>query len=192
MQLAQIAKDLDASIPELRSLLVAEVDTLKLIDALRTKRFAAEKLQPLFVDWCQKKEKALFTAAENDLQNQFKRTVAYRNTKGEIDVDVSKDTLLGLAGAALSGAATVATIPGIMIEPMAAVSETADPDTSAKNTLATISARPSPPRIQPTRPLAKSTRRREIPPNDINVPVSIKSGIDNRTKLFSPSNSRIG
>lgn len=118
----RIAKDLEASIPELRSLLTAEVDKLKTLDALRTKRFAAEKLQPLFTDWCEKKEKALFTAAEKDLQNQFKRTVAYRSTKGEIDVDVSKDSLLNLAGAALSGAATVATIPAIVLLSSATVS----------------------------------------------------------------------
>lgn len=118
----QIAKDLEESIPELRSMLVAEVDVLKPADALRTKHFAAEKLQPLFADWCQKKEKELFTAAEEDLQNQFKRTIAYRSTKGEIDVDVSKDALLNVAGAALSGAATVATIPAIVIFSSATVS----------------------------------------------------------------------
>lgn len=111
----KIARDLEASTPELRRVLIAEVDALKPFDALRTKRFAAKTLQPLFADWCKKKEEELFAAAESDLQNQFKRTLAYRSTKGEIDIDLKKDVLLNLAGAALSGAATVATIPAIVV-----------------------------------------------------------------------------
>lgn len=118
----QIAKDLDASIPELRSLLFAEIDDMKRIDTFRTKRLTSEKLQPLFVDWCQKKEHALLTAAENDLQNQFKRTVAYRRANNKINVDVSKAFLLDLAGAALSSVAAAATIPAIVALSTTAVS----------------------------------------------------------------------
>lgn len=111
----KIEKDLEASVPELRALLFSQIDALKPIDGLRIKRYAAKKLQPLFVDWCRRKEMTLFAAAEEDLQNKFDRNATYSVTESGIDVDVSKDVLLNLASVTLSGAATVATIPAIVI-----------------------------------------------------------------------------
>ena len=117
-----ISKDLDASIPELKSLLFSEVDKIEFVDALRAKRYTTEKLQPLFVDWCRKKEEDLLTAAENDLRNQFKRVVEQRSARSEMEINISKESLLDIAGAALSGAATAATIPAMLSFSAATVS----------------------------------------------------------------------
>ncbi len=79
-----------------------------------------------------------------------------------------------------------------MIEPIAAVSATAEPDMSAKMTLAPTSAMPSPPRIPPKMLVAKAASRVAIPLDDISVPVSIKSGIASRITLLVPSKNRCG
>ncbi len=109
-----IAKDLDASIPGLRAQLFAEVDKIQFGDTIRLQRYVADKLQPLFVAWSKKKEEEILSAAENDLRNQFKRTVAYRSANSEMEINVSKESLLDLAGVALSGTAALAIIPAIV------------------------------------------------------------------------------
>lgn len=109
-----ITKDLDASIPDLRAQLFAEVEKIKLVDSIRAKRYVVDKLQPLFVAWCKKKEGEILSAAENDLRDQFNRTVADRSVKSEVEIDVSRESLLDLAGATLSGVAAVASIPAII------------------------------------------------------------------------------
>ncbi len=109
-----IIKDLDASIPDLRAQLFVEVEKIKLADSIRSQRYIVEKLQSLFVAWCKKKEEEILSAAENDLRNQFKRTVACGGAKSEMEIDVSKASLLDLAGATLSGVAAVASIPAIV------------------------------------------------------------------------------
>ena len=61
-------------------------------------------------------------------------------------------------------------IAGIMIEPMAAVSAAADPDTPEKMVADTIDTCASPPRTCPTSALAKPTIFCVSPPSDMRLP----------------------
>jgi hypothetical protein len=81
---------------------------------------------------------------------------------------------------------------GIRMLPKAAASATADPDISAKNMEVTIFTMASPPRINPTRALAKSINLREIPAEFIKLPVRTKRGMAKRGKLSAPLNNLKG
>ena len=83
-------------------------------------------------------------------------------------------------------------MPGNMTLPIAAVSDAADPDISAKITLAITFAGISPPRIQPNIALAKSMSRRAIPPACMMAPASIKKGTAISVNESSPTNIRCG
>ena len=84
--------------------------------------------------------------------------------------------------AAISAAEKPASKPrrfmmGIMVELMAAVSATAEPEMPAKNIEATTATWARPPAIQPTRQLEKRTRRADMPPVSIRAPARMKNGI---------------
>src|SRR5258706_2015399 len=83
-------------------------------------------------------------------------------------------------------------MPGIITEPMAAVSAVAEPDRSAKNMLATMVTCPMPPRMKPTSACEKSMIRLETPPESMMAPVSMKNGIARRPKLLRLANSCCG
>ena len=53
----------------------------------------------------------------------------------------------------------------------------AEPEIAAKNALASVVIKASPPAIVPTRLSAKSTKRREMPPEPIRFPANIKKGM---------------
>jgi hypothetical protein len=73
--------------------------------------------------------------------------------------------------------------------PMAAVSAAAEPEIPEKNIEATILAQARPPGSQPTRLSEKSMIRREMPPDSMIDPASIKSGTANRSKESTPAKS---
>ncbi len=60
----------------------------------------------------------------------------------------------------------------------------------AKNMAAMTATIPSPPYTKPTRLLAKSTRRREMPPVSIRPPANMKKGTAIRGNESQPVNSR--
>jgi hypothetical protein len=76
--------------------------------------------------------------------------------------------------------------------PRAAASATAEPDTSEKNMLERVVVMASPPRTNPTRLAAKSTRRFEIPAWFISAPAKMKRGTATMGKLSVPLNRRRG
>ena len=61
--------------------------------------------------------------------------------------------------------------------PMAKVVATDEPDTAAKIMQVSTHVMGKPPCTPPTRLLANSTRRREIPPDSMMLPAKIKKGI---------------
>ncbi|GAB1485805.1 hypothetical protein MASR2M79_08520 [Aminivibrio sp.] len=65
---------------------------------------------------------------------------------------------------------------------MAAQVAAADPERAPKKADATTITCANPPRIQPTRQLAKRTILRDIPPISINLPASIKNGMAIKVK----------
>ena len=75
---------------------------------------------------------------------------------------------------------------GIMTEPMAEVSATAEPERLPKNMQATELTMESPPGSRPTKTLAKSTIRLASPPAPSNCPVMMKKGIARREKALMP------
>src|SRR5512139_1301210 len=75
---------------------------------------------------------------------------------------------------------------GIMTEPMAEVSATADPERLPKNMQATELTMESPPGNRPTKRLAKSTMRFASPPAPSNWPVMMKNGMARSEKAFVP------
>jgi hypothetical protein len=77
-------------------------------------------------------------------------------------------------------------MPGIMIEPRAATSATAEPEISAKNSEAPIETCASPPRIQPKTADANAIRRCEMPDAFMIAPARMNSGIASRGKLVAP------
>lgn len=81
---------------------------------------------------------------------------------------------------------------GMRMLPRAAASATADPDISAKNIEVTIFTMASPPRINPTRALAKLINLCEMPAEFIKLPVSTNRGMANRGKLSAPLNNLKG
>ena len=66
---------------------------------------------------------------------------------------------------------------GMRMAPTAKVVATLDPDRAAKTMLVRTQARASPPRTPPTRLLARSTRRVEMPPASMRLPARMKKGI---------------
>src|SRR6056297_321053 len=74
-------------------------------------------------------------------------------------------------------------IIGIIVDPMAVVSATAEPEMPAKIVEAITATWPRPPRIHPTRYDEKFTRRRDIPPRSISAPAAMKNGIASIGKL---------
>src|SRR5574341_2060433 len=75
---------------------------------------------------------------------------------------------------------------GITTWPMAAASATADPEISEKNMEATMVTMARPPRMNPTRALARLMRRVEIPEVVISPPARMKSGMASRGNLEAP------
>ena len=82
------------------------------------------------------------------------------------------------------------TIAGIMMEPMATTVAGAEPEIAAKNMQAMIAMIPRPPWMWPTKAVAKSIRRLEMPPRSINAPATIKSGMASRGNESQPENIR--
>src|SRR5262252_8338785 len=77
-------------------------------------------------------------------------------------------------------------MPGIRIDPSAAMSATAEPEISAKNIDAPIDTCASPPRIQPKSDEANAISRREIPDAFMIAPAKMKSGMASSGKLVAP------
>ena len=77
-------------------------------------------------------------------------------------------------------------ISGIVIEPIAAVSALAEPQTPEKNIVPKTTTMPKPPRTRPTRTKDMFTIRPAIPPWPIIVPAKIKSGIANKVNESMP------
>ncbi len=75
-----------------------------------------------------------------------------------------------------------------MIEPMAAVSAAEEPETPEKKIVATMTTWASPPRMWPTRTLAKRTSRAEIPPVSMKRPARMKKGTARSGKESRPVN----
>ena len=80
-------------------------------------------------------------------------------------------------------------IIGIRIEPMEETSATDDPDMPPKNIEARMFTMASPPRMKPTKMLAKLTSRQAMPPSAINAPAKTKNGMARREKLSTPSDT---
>ena len=74
-----------------------------------------------------------------------------------------------------------------MIPPTAAVAATPLPVIAAKKTLATITARASPPVKCPTSDFAKAMMRLEMPPNSISTPAMTKNGTAISVNLSTPA-----
>ena len=70
-------------------------------------------------------------------------------------------------------------MPTIITLPTATTVAGADPETAAKNALASNAAMASPPRKCPTSALANATMRRATPPVVMNVPARMKNGTAN-------------
>jgi hypothetical protein len=77
-------------------------------------------------------------------------------------------------------------MPGIMIEPSAATSATADPEISAKNNDAPIDTCASPPRTQPNSDEANAMSRCEIPDAFMIAPARMNSGMASSGKFVAP------
>ena len=77
---------------------------------------------------------------------------------------------------------------GMTTLPMAAASATDEPEISLWIIVATTVTMASPPRMNPTRLLARFTRRSEMPEVSISPPARIKSGIASSGKLDAPEN----
>lgn len=120
--LARIDEDLTDGVQHLKRKLHAEVDTLSVFQAIRPKRYVADTLQPIFVEWCKKKEAILVSAAEQDLRLRFDRVIPRSNARTEMDIDVTKESLLDLAGTAMSGVAAAAVVPSLLTFSTATVS----------------------------------------------------------------------
>ena len=83
-------------------------------------------------------------------------------------------------------------IEGTSSELIAETSAVVDPEIPEKRISATTATMASPPRTRPTRTMAKSTVRSEIPPASINVPATMKSGMARRTNESTPPRILIG
>ena len=81
---------------------------------------------------------------------------------------------------------------GISSEPIAATSAVVEPEMPENRISATTVTCASPPRRCPTMAMARSTRRREIPPVSIKAPARMNKGIASKTKLSAPAMSRCG
>src|SRR5437762_12559724 len=77
-------------------------------------------------------------------------------------------------------------MPGIRIDPSAAMSATAEPEISAKNIDAPIETCASPPRAQPKSDDANAISLREIPDAFMIAPARMNSGIASSGKLVAP------
>ncbi len=82
-----------------------------------------------------------------------------------------------------------AIIPGIMMDPIATTVAGEDPEMAAKNMQATTVAMASPPGIQPTAALAKSTSRWDTPPVVRKCAERMKKGIARSVVCSMVSNS---
>jgi len=80
-------------------------------------------------------------------------------------------------------------ICGIMTEPIAEVSATAEPEMPLRNVVASTSTSDSPPRtrVKPTSTSAKATMRRAMPPSAMIAPARTKNGIVSIATLLTPS-----
>src|SRR6202140_1318137 len=80
-------------------------------------------------------------------------------------------------------------ICGIITEPIAEVSATAEPEMPLRKVVASTLTTDSPPRtlVKPTITSAKATRRRAMPPSAMMAPASTKNGIVSMATLLTPS-----
>src|SRR5688500_7335623 len=78
-------------------------------------------------------------------------------------------------------------IAGITTLPIAAASATEEPEISLWIMVATTVTMARPPRMKPTRLLARLTRRRDMPDVSIRPPARMKSGIASSGKLEAPA-----
>src|SRR5262245_1017142 len=80
-------------------------------------------------------------------------------------------------------------ICGIITEPIAEVSATAEPEMPLKNVVASTLTTDNPPRtrVTPTSTSAKATRRRAMPPSAMMAPASTKNGMVSIATLLTPS-----
>ena len=80
-------------------------------------------------------------------------------------------------------------ICGIMTEPIAEVSATAEPEMPLRKVVASTFTIERPPRnrVNPTRTSANATSRRAIPPSAMIAPASTKNGIVSIATLLTPS-----
>ena len=80
-------------------------------------------------------------------------------------------------------------ICGIITEPIAEVSATAEPEMPLRNVVATTLTTERPPRtrVKPTKTSAKATSRLAMPPSAMIAPASTKNGMVNIATLLTPS-----
>ncbi len=80
-------------------------------------------------------------------------------------------------------------ICGIITEPIAEVSATAEPEMPLRKVVASTLTIERPPRtrVKPTRTSANATSRRAIPPSAMIAPASTKKGIVSIATLLTPS-----
>ena len=80
-------------------------------------------------------------------------------------------------------------ICGIITEPIAEVSATAEPEMPLRNVVASTLTTDSPPRtrVNPTSTSANATMRRAMPPSAMMAPASTKNGMVSIATLLTPS-----
>ena len=83
-------------------------------------------------------------------------------------------------------------IEGTSSELMAETSAAVEPEMPEKRISATTATIARPPRTRPTMAIARSTMRSEMPPDSMNAPPTMKSGMASRTNESTPPRILIG
>lgn len=99
-----------------------EIEAMNFRNALFSKRFIRNKLQPIFLSWSKSKASELISDAEADLLKICQQSVPRHSTSTSLDAHDSVDDLKDIAGATLSSAMALAAIPTVVTFSTATIS----------------------------------------------------------------------
>ncbi|MNF79591.1 hypothetical protein D3C84_618050 [compost metagenome] len=117
-----VGERLQADSLDLLRVLDDEIEAMSFRNAIFSKRYIRNKLQPIFVSWSKSMASELISDAEADLLKICQQSVPRHSAYTSLDAHDSVDDLKDMAGATLSSAMALAAIPAVVTFSTATVS----------------------------------------------------------------------
>jgi hypothetical protein len=109
-----VSERLQVEARDLQKILDTEIEAMSFRNAIFSKHFIRDKLQPIFVQWSEARAHQLIRDAEADLFKICEQSVPRHSAASVLDTNNSLVDLKDIAGATLSSALAVAAIPTVV------------------------------------------------------------------------------